>query len=245
MATQYQQAVKSNAQGMVIPKGKTLILMKGNTEIPANVPCVLEEDITLSLSSTFAPLISGGMPNIAKLLAGVIGGIFDKNIPVGFKQFGYQIWQNTDPVSFSATVAFYMSYNARVEVYNPTIELMKLPLPTEIGKRGGLKAPGPTIFSLIKKEGLARKESKPGSEESEEKFDEDAEGTRTLWDIESGDQLSLSIGKILYLPNVIVKKAEPTFSTETDEFDYPIWSKVRLDISSVEIATTDMIGRRV
>ena len=228
----------SVGKGIIVPKGKILTILKGGkTPIPKGANCILEEDITLSLSSTFAPLLSGGMPNIAKLLAGVIGGVFDKDIPVGFKQFGYQIWQNTDPLSFSASIGFYMDTNAKIDVYDPMMELIALPLPTEIGNKGGLKAPGPTVFSLITQKGLQ-------STSADKEKTLDIGETKNKWDVSKGDRLSLQIGKLIYLHNIIVKKAEPTVSIETDELGYPMWGKIMLDISTVEIATTNMIKRR-
>jgi len=220
---------------IVVPAGKKLLLHQGGEPIPEGVDCILEEDITLSLSSTFAPIVSGGLPTLYKLLAQALNVFVGIDIPVGFKQLGYQLWQSTDPLSFSATIGFYMDTNAKKDVYIPSIELMKLPLPSEIqdSALGGLKAPGPTLFSLL--------EDFKGS-------DNDGMLARVL---SSKDRLgrkktlSLQIGQIIYLSNIIVKKAEPTFSIETDSNGYPIWSKIRLDISSVNMATTDMLDNRL
>ena len=55
---------------------------------------------------------------------------------------------------------------------------------------------------------------------------------------------SISIGKILYLDSVIIKKAEPTFSNDIDENGYPIWAKISLDISTTDIAYVEMLERQ-
>ena len=233
----------SIAQGVVIPQGKIIkIYVGGKGKVPSGKDCVLEEDITLKMSSTFAPLISGGIPNLAKIIAGAIGSFTGKDVPVSFKQFGYQIWQNTDPISFSATIGFYMDVDARTDVYEPSVELLKLPLPTEINDRGGLKAPGPSIMTLFKGEDAPSE----GSEDDKDKVLREAFndlGEKASASISSGETMSLSIGQIFHFDNIIVTGAEPTFSIETDEFGYPIWSKIRLDITTVEIGTANMLQR--
>ena len=41
-----------------------------------------------------------------------------------------------------------------------------------------------------------------------------------------------------------MKRAEPTWSLETDSNGYPIWGKIALDINSLSTATTDMLDNR-
>ena len=59
-----------------------------------------------------------------------------------------------------------------------------------------------------------------------------------------GKIISVEVGKILYLQSAVIKSAEPIFSNETDENNYPIWSKVSLDIVSVMTATTRLLDDR-
>jgi len=221
---------------IVVPAGKKLLLHQGGEPIPEGVDCVLEENITLSLSSTFAPIVSGGLPTMFKILAQAISTFTKHEISVGFKQLGYQLWQSTDPLSFGATIGFYMDTNAKKDVYLPSIELMKLPLPSEITSNGALRAPGPTIFSLLSDI------NQSGNVGLIEKAGYSIEDRKKLG---RKSNISLQIGEIIYLPHVIVKKAEPTFSIETDSNGYPIWSKIRLDISSIYLATTDMLDNRL
>lgn len=202
-----------------IPKGKQLGMVKGKTTIPSNgIPMILDEDITLSLSSSFKQLYGGKSNTLFDLAGSVSKSFFGIGFSSKFKEFGFQIWENTDPVSFNVTVTFHMGinkeYNAYTEVYKPAIELASLPLPTIGASIAG---------------GLAENLEPPGPSPS------------TLLGGEKFSPISLQIGNILYISNIIVKKAEPTFSTETDEFDYPIWAKVNLDIQSVETATVEMI----
>ena len=88
---------------ILIPKGKTLLLNVGSDPIPSNgVELVLEEEITISLSSTFAPLASLPATNFitvaGETLRDLTGGKI--NFSGQWKQLGFQIWQGTAPVSF-------------------------------------------------------------------------------------------------------------------------------------------------
>ncbi len=204
---------------ILIPKGKTLLLNVGSDPIPSNgVELVLEEEITISLSSTFAPLASLPATNFitvaGELLRDLTGGKI--NFSGQWKQLGFQIWQGTAPVAFNCTVGFYMGtsgYNdAYQEVYKPTIELCNLALPTA-GKFGNLEAPGPSVGQAL--------------------------------GFNIGKAISIEIGNILRIPNVVIVKAEPVFSIETDENDWPIHARVALDITSIFSATTQLIGSKL
>jgi len=206
---------------IAIPKGKKLKINRGGEPITGDIPMVIEEDITISLSSRFRPLLGGADTSFLTLL----GSISKDYIGVGFSgqfgQMGFQIWEGTDPVAFTATIGFYMGTlsgdrynNAEEEVYKPMLALMELPLPRE--GEIGLIAPGPSILTLV-----------DGSKKA---------GNR--------DIMTLEIGNIIRIENIIVKKAEPTFSNETDENDFPIWGKIALEINSIATATVQMIRRR-
>lgn len=206
---------------IVVPQGKTLSLYRGRNPI-TNVPLILEEDITLSLSSSFRPLVSGGNIKI-DIAGGIAADIFGEEFGFSsqFKEFGYQVWERTDPLSFNATVTFHMGmlgeWNGRTEVYSPAIALSKLPLPT-IGQAvlnnsiENLKSPGPPATSLL----------------------EVGYGGNYV-------PISLQIANIIYISHIVVLKAEPTFSNETDENGNPVWASVNLDIQSVETATAEML----
>lgn len=211
---------------MVIPAGKKIKInrtsyqddqYKSKGSVVGDVPMILEEDITFSLSSEFSPVWGGKTEGIGSIASNLAKGIFGSTVSTQFKQMGIQIWRSTDPLSFGPTVGFYAdknNFNPRIQVYEPIMELCKIPLPSE-GSGGTLVPPGPTLIDF-------------------------------LGDVSKNpDMFSLSIGKILYLPQIIIKKAEPTFSTETDAEGYPIWGKVQLDIQTINIATRQMLEKRL
>jgi len=199
------------------PIGKELIINIGSTPV-TDQKMLIEEDIALSLSSDFNPLLGGGNSKILTIAGSLSKEISGKGFSGQFKQMGMQLWEGTQPLSTKITVGFYIDKekpNAKVQVYDPTIALCKLPLPEE-QEGGNLVPPGPTILSALT-------ESPKGK---------------------AGKVISVQIGKLLYIKSAIVKGAEPVFSNETDENDYPIWSKVSLDIISVMTATKSLLDNR-
>lgn len=209
---------------MVIPRGKKLSLIRDNRSVTGGVPMILDEDITLSLSTSFKPLFGNVSNPIIDALGGLSADVIGLGFSSQFKEFGIQVWEKTDPLSVNVTITFNLGikdwWDARREVYSPAIALASLPLPKEGLDAGdtltNLQPPGPPSSSLLENEKYGGK-YKP---------------------------ISMQIGRILYVPQVIVKKAEPTFSAETDENGNPIWAKVNLDIQSISTATVEMLKER-
>lgn len=206
----------ANNNGMVIPRGKVLrINADGFPVISEDIPMILEEDVTLSLSSEFSPVFGGSDSKIARVLetAGRISkGLTGIGFSTKFKQFGIQVWRGSDPLSFSATIGFYVdktNVHAFKQVYEPIMTLAQIPLPG-VYNSGMLIPPGPTEVDLV--------------------------GSKT-----QNTTYSLEIGGMLRIPQIIIKKAEPTFSIETDDANFPIWGKIQLDIQSVTTATKELI----
>ena len=225
---------------IAIPKGKTIILKKnlknkGYQIVPSNgVRLILDEDITLRLQSNYDPLFGnisvidrllGKLQTIGKFAQGLTGS---DELTFKYAQASIPEWKNTEPLKFTCTVSFYMDSNGnetakvsgKENVYDPMMELIQLPLPSDTGKITGLISPIPSIKNLIKKS---------------VNYAEDQEGF-----------LSILIGDILYIPNIIIENAEPVFSSDTTTSNKPIWGKVQLTIRSLVGATKQMIinGKR-
>lgn len=204
-------------QGMKIPKGKEIRISVGGTQILPEQQLIIESDITISLSSSFEPFLGGGNSKIIDVLGAVSRDVTGVGFSGQFKQLGMQVWTGTDPVSISSiTIGFYIDKtnpDAYEQVYLPMIELSKLPLPSE-GKAGNLVAPGPSVLAAF--------------------------GSKS--DKATTQIIGVEIGNILNIRNAIIKKAEPTFSSETDENDYPIWGKISLDVISVYTATKEILS---
>lgn len=216
---------------MQIPGGKKVFLIRfrdGQAEqVTGNIPIILTEDITFSVSSNFQAIMGGGGGVLQNILNIAGRESFDR-LGVGFstqfKQFGAQQWVNTDPLTINFTAHFYMGsanlYDAKEEVYIPTLKLASMTLPKEIaqGERGipgNLIGPGPNISTIL------------GQQDTGDNFD-------GVWN-------KLEIHNILSIEPIIVRRAEPIFSNEVDSNGYPISSKVQMDISTVNTATVQML----
>jgi hypothetical protein len=201
-----------------IPKGKTMRILQGGSSVVGSIPLLLDEEITLSLSSRFEPLIASDS-KFNKALS-VLGSLSRDILSLGFsgqfEQMGFHVWQGSDPIIFNTTIGFYINKNnvdAYNQVYIPVMKLCTLPLPTR-GSAGNLIPPGPSVLSLI--------------------TGEQVEGV--------GNHIySIEIGNIIFISNIVVRRAEPTFSLDTDERDYPIWGKVQLEFQTAVNASVQLL----
>lgn len=216
------------AGNIIIPGGRKVEFLIDDEPLLGNIPLVLEEDVSFSASSSFGTLMGGG-GGLQKILT-YAGRVVSDVAGVGFggqiKQMGMQSWQSTDPLSLNLVFTFYLGiadlWDAFEEVKKPIFELIKLTLPKEGLGVGGVEtliAPGPSPLEVLK-----------GSP---------AEGKVNFRSI------SLDVGGILYMPEVIVKKVQPTFSSNVDDRGNPIWGKVSVDIQSLFTATGDMFDEEL
>ena len=209
---------------ITVPLGKRLRISVGGLPINAGTPMIIDNDVTISLSSTFSPLLGGGgqLQKIATLITLIAREKFDlPELSLRHKAMGYHMWENTDPIMIPGLViSFYVdptNVHGKTQVYDPILELMKLPLPGESKDFPGvLLPPGASPASILGwKEGIVR------------------------------TTISIEIGNILRIDNALIKKAEPTFSNDCDSLGFPIWGKISLDIQSLETATKKNIANKL
>lgn len=200
-----------------------------------NVPLILDEEVNIKVSSKYGPLWEGSSNNLMSLLSS------SYNIPSGqFALQGLQIWQSTDPIKLSFTVHIEMDTNPLNDVINPTRELMSEVLPTygngtkllnmnvegAIEKKFNLKLktlipPGPNLQTIV-------------NEMSVEKH-ANAKASNTF---------NVTMGWVKF-KNMIITGVDPKFSKDVcyvNNKPYPISAEVSLELSTIEIATTDMIN---
>ena len=189
--------------------------------IVVNKVLYLDNDFTISLSSTFQELVPNEgnviFNQITSLIGNITGGY---SLGTSYKQFGLQVWQKTDPLSFNFTVSLHRITNSYLDVFVPARELMKIPLPIDMsnnkeGKRGiGLYPPGPNAVEVL----------------SDGKY------------FGSGTLYKIKIGQLSFYP-VIVKKVEPTFSLDIDDTGYPVKCTLSIDAQGIYVATTTDIDQ--
>lgn len=214
---------------IVIPKGKQVIIqtisdVKGNGKSPLqnlqNAKLLLNEEISLSFSSTYQPVIENN--NLGeRFVSQLTQQVFKFNISGQFKEMGYQLWTKTEPISLNLNVHLNMRTNAIKDVWIPSQELIKITLPkettpdnVEAKKRGfGLLGPGPTILEVL-----------------------------GFHDELSRNMLYIEIGNIVIFP-AIITKVDPTYSIETDQYNCPIACNLQMNIQSIYTATEDQINK--
>lgn len=203
---------------MIIPKGKIITIRAGDRDIfdDAGVKkpiLTIDTEITIDLQSEFSNLLGTGVNKFLSVTSAAIYSATGKSYSGQFKEMGYKFWSGTDPISFSFDTTLNMKTSAKKDVFDPAKVLMKLPLPREPdpGEGFGLIAPGPSILSEISKDSV--------------KFEK---------------SYSFRCG-VFYLPQVLFQKAEPTWSSDVDEDGYPIWCRIQIEVSSLYVATTNMI----
>lgn len=182
----------------------------------------LDNDFTLSLNSSFQELIptegSGIFNQITSAISLATKGKF--SIGTSYKEFGLNVWQKTDPISFNFTVSLHRITNSYYDVFLPAKKLMKIPLPIDMrknkeGLRGlGLMPPGPNLVEIL------------------------SEGSY----LSSGYLYKIKIGQLSFYP-VIIKKVEPTFSLDIDDTGYPVKCILSIDAQGVYTATTTDIDQ--
>ena len=212
-----------------IPQGK-LVRFKQSGQLvegTENAKFLLEEDVTLTMSSSFSPLVKSESPAFLSMLSqqwkSSRGDDFGAGLLSGqWKQFGFQTWTSTQPLTATITLTVSMDSDARKDVYLPVMALAKLCLPSD-GGSGNLVGPGPAILESM-------------TEEDANQPTTDDEGNK----LTAGRQLHCYLGSYV-LRNIIVTTAQPTFSKNIDNFGYPISASIQLTISTIFSATTQMV----
>lgn len=215
-----------------IPKGKQVWIYRNGkgidnryakNELVTGIPLILEEELTINLESNFEPLAQGIDNKVVNAVSGSLRAVTGFGVSGQLQQFGYQVWQNTAPIQMNLNFSFHVGiagiYNAYTEVYNPIIELCKLPLPrlgSGIGEVKTLIPPGPTVLNAFL-------------------------GSPTLAGINLGQMLSIQVGSMFFFNSIIVTRSEPTFADEYDANGYPIYGKIQLDVRTVMSATVELL----
>lgn len=212
---------------IVIPRGKKIIISVDGSDIMKDgniangLSLTIDQEVSLGLSSSFSELFESKGSALLDVAGSVARDITRGRVAFSsqMKAFGFQYWRKSDPINVTFNLNFYMgkanAYDALREVVNPMMKLASLCLPSEGGTGGFLVAPGPSLLSLI-----------------DERFNDSVRAKK----------INIIIGGITRLYNVIVKRAEPTFSKEVDTRGYPISGTINLEISTVFNATSNMLN---
>jgi len=208
---------------MKIPRGNIIELRLAGTLVPSNATIINTEEISLKISSSFRQLMRSESNPLISTLSNID---FLQKLGSGVVSVaGFQVWEKTDPISFSTESIFYMRTSGKEDVIKPMSEVLKLVVPTRSKDAYTLQAPGPTIRDALKQE-----------------LGETSGIINGVWGhLTSKGNLSLRIGNFIYLSSVIITSAEPTYSMAVDSNGYPVQGSLRLEFQTIDIANTQMI----
>lgn len=213
-----------------IPRHKLVKILDKNSNSIINKNLIFDEELSFDLSSSFGSLWDAHGNNLLTLLSSGTNG----KVPSGqFVMQGMQIWQSTDPLSFSLPLKLYSVNNAKDDVFIPALRLGQLTLPTKNnGSKGTsnemlatLIPPGPNLTQILKNGGFTKL-----SDFLAEKTGVEAKGT-----------YNVSVGGYVTFESVIITNCNPTFSKTVDDTGYPIQADIELKFTTSQIATTNML----
>lgn len=219
-----------------IPENRLIEIRSGNTSI-IDVPLFFEGEFSIKASSKFGTIWDAEPNNLLSLLSSSAGGVTDKVLPSGqFAMQGSQIWQSTEPLTFDFSASLYMINSGLNDVVKPAMALLQTCLPTKAEMSNDIKIgkvniklttlipPGPNLQAILNTSGVTNNDT------GDSFFKNGARGTYTL-----------KIGRYLVIPNTIITSAQPTFSKMCDEDGYPVSANIDFEVTTMEIATTDMV----
>jgi hypothetical protein len=212
-----------------------------NNTLVTDKPLIMDDEFSIKVSSKFGELWQSSPNNFMNLLSGSFG------LPNGqFTLQGVQIWQSTDPINITIPIEIQMDSDSYEDVIIPTRTLMSLVVPEKskmvIGKKESnsnlklstLIPPGPNLQGIVD---AMKNDSRIANLAS--KFLEDfSMGSRGVYNVKTG---------FATFNNVIITSVDPTFSKEMSWSDtkrgyFPCSATLSVEISTMEIATTDMIA---
>ena len=217
--------------GLETPSHKLVQIKYGNDESVINKDLIFDEDLSFKLSSSFGSLWNAHGNNLMTMLSSATKGKFASG---QFVMQGMQIWQSTDPLSFSLSLKLVTVNNAKEDVFIPALTLAQLCLPMKSKDSNGttnsmlatLIPPGPNILKILT-EGYF----KDIKDFLAEKLGTNSKGT-----------YNVNVCGYLEFISVIITSCNPTFSKYVDESGYPISADIELEFTTCQIATTDMLA---
>ena len=230
-----------------IPSYKIVkIIGADNSSVTGSIPLILEDELSIKVSSKYGELWEASPNNFMNLLSSSFG------LPSGqFALQGVQIWQSTDPIELSINASLEMDTDSYKDVIAPTVALMNTVLPSkntksQIGEDGGflekaitnlklktLIPPGPNLQAIWR---------------AVSNGDANDVVSKALAHFKKGENgvYNVKIG-YAYFNNVIIKNVEPSFSSEMSYSEsqmsyYPSRASLSLEMMTMEVATTDMMN---
>ncbi len=224
-----------------IPSGRKIIIRDGSgKDILNGKPLLFEGELSLKTTSEFGSIWDAQSNNLMSLLASSVevGGV---SLPSGqFSIQGAKIWQKSEPLTFSLSAKLEMIDNAKEDVVNPSLVLMQTCLPsvetiTEGENIFGLNIKlqtlipaGPNLQSILNSSGMVENKGNSFYQNLSSK-------ARGLYSIEIPPNWNFN--------EMIIEEVSVDYGKVLDEYGFPISAEITMEVSSMQVATTDMITR--
>lgn len=213
--------------------GKKIKITKAGV---GTVNAILNEEVSYSIASNYTNMLDDlGLSNVKTVLAKVgtyasntasvlgIGGEALKDTTFVFKEASIPRWSGTEPLKMQISINLYNDETGSITAYKYAKMLQKMVLPSDGGTDGdskwkGLVPPIPnTIDSLLT---------------ASRNYTKNQEGF-----------VSIKIGRIIKLHNVIIDSADMTYSTDITSASKPLYIKMNLGIRTVGAVTSSAIDQ--
>ena len=224
-----------------IPRHRLVTITESGSSqsVIGNIPLIIDDEVSIKVSSKFDELWQGSSNNLMTLLSGSFG------LPSGqFALQGMQIWKGTDPIKLSFSVHVEMDTNPIDDVINPVRLLMCIALP--------YYSDGSTITR--DSEGLNDKLEKWIQEHFNLKLKTlipPGPNLQTIITSMSDENKSKTIPNSYDITlgwckfrNMVLTSLDPKFSKDVcyvNNKPYPISAELSIEASTLEVATTNMI----
>jgi len=238
---------KFSSGSIQTPEGQKLKIYQNGSDITSGkAELIIEDAVTLSMSSTFDNLVpsflTDKMTTLLSVSSSAIGGsVGQAGISGQFQEQSFQVWKSTAPIELSFSCSLSMKINAKIDVYDPVIKICKLALPAE--GTIGLIAPGPSIVEAIRQLSNRNGFVGEGANFVDEAVGDVNENVQAEYLSVGDGSIKITVGNYLSLEPVIITKAVPQWSSVLDENGYPVWATLEISLRTANVATKQMLER--
>ena len=228
--------VKIGTDLIKLPKGKLLQILDKNNNQVIDRPLIVDSEFSLKTSSKYGTIWDAKPNNLMNLLSNSIYDATGFALPSGQMPLqGAQIWQSTDPIDFDFSIHLDMYSSGYKDVVEPAMKLVKCCLPK---KADSMNVGSDTLGVNLKIKTLI-----PPGPNFQDIFNA-TETTVNGFNINNKDSsgvFTITVGDYITFSNVIITSVQPTFSSLMDDDGYPTSCDIDISMSTMEIATVDMI----
>jgi hypothetical protein len=208
----------------------------------SSVHLIIEDSISLEFSTAYNEIIKPS-GNVLGSLASTTFTWNGAGIGSGqFKQQGMKVWDSTEAITCSITANLYMKNSGYTDVYLPALFLVMQTLPSlKSGDSWGLIAPGPGLTSVFNMDAKLPftevLDGKDGFSVSE--AIEAVTGGRLQFQEQGKGLFWMEIENYILLKECVITKVTPSWGDQLDEEGFPTKCQLSIDVTSINIATTN------